>query len=40
VDDVHQRVGFTGPDVLGRILGEPVELGDPVLEQGKIRIRP
>jgi hypothetical protein len=35
VNDVHQRAGFADPDLLRRLLGEPVELGHPVIEQGE-----
>jgi hypothetical protein len=35
VNDVHQRAGFADPDLLRRLLGEPVELGHPVIEEGE-----
>jgi hypothetical protein len=35
VDDVHQGVRLARADLLGHFLGEPVEVGDPVVEQGE-----
>jgi hypothetical protein len=33
VNDVHQSVRFSGPDLLRGLLGEPIEIGDPVIQQ-------